>query len=334
MRYDIAVIGNDEAAFEVSWAARKAGLRTLAVLPEQRHSSWMVGQALMRLTGELLQDRSFSRQRNLRRSGSPRLLQRLVAGALTRETREHMLLLDRAGADFVSGEVRLQSRSRLAISSGAELKRFAVETINLVIATGVRRSGLHRPLGLVPWLRPETVLNGWRLPEMIAFLGGDVVGAGLAALFGLFGSSSSLLTVEDENSAALELAHAAGVRIVAHPSHLGLSSEGSPREFSGTVVDCRRVTGFTDHLGLPSVGIEPDEHGQLWCAANLETWCEGVFGAGDVIGFSSTVTKHPTDQAERILNRIQHRIPRPHFLRTFQIPGNSGTSQATRARSR
>ncbi len=45
MKYDIAVIGNDEAAFEMMFVAAAAGQKTLAILPESRHSSWLMGQA-------------------------------------------------------------------------------------------------------------------------------------------------------------------------------------------------------------------------------------------------------------------------------------------------
>ena len=113
----------------------------------------------------------------------------------------------------------------------------------------------------------------------------------------------------------LELASAAGVSIGTCLTDIGCGDESSLFKGVADIVDCRRAVGFTEHLGLSSVGIETDEHGQLWCASNLETWSTGIFGIGDVVGFSSDVSKHPTDQAQRILNRITHRIRQPHFLR-------------------
>jgi hypothetical protein len=137
----------------------------------------------------------------------------------------------------------------------------------------------------------------------------------MAALFSLFGVETRLLANSDDSCAMLELAQAAGVLVTHKASEPGLN-ESNP--FSGSnsdIVDCRRVAGFTNHLGLSGIGIEPDEHGQLWCADNLETWCPGVFGIGEVVGFSSEISNHPTEQSHRILNRITHRIRRPHFLR-------------------
>ena len=314
MRYDILVIGNDEAAFEILCAAGAAGQRVMAVLPEQRHSAWMISQALRRLVSEILLDRSAARRNLLLHSGTPRLLQRLIASALTEEYSDHLQLLERVGVDVILGEARVQTRSSVLVTSGIDFRRTSVIADNLVIGTGIRRTAMHRPLGLLPFHRPESLLSGIRMPKTLCLLGGDDLGSGLAALFSLFGVDTRLLARNDRSCALLELAYAAGVTIGHHPSELGLNGDTAFSSVTADVVDCRRAVGFTEHLGLPGIGIEPDEHGQLWCAGNLETWCEGVFGIGDVIGFSSDIAKHPTEQADRVLNRILHRIPRPHFL--------------------
>ena len=84
MRYDIAVVGNDEAALEMAFVAGSAGDRVAMAIPEQRHSSWMMENALRRLVSELSVDDTSVRRSLLRRSGSPRLLRRLLGeGALT-----------------------------------------------------------------------------------------------------------------------------------------------------------------------------------------------------------------------------------------------------------
>ena len=155
MRYDIAVIGNDEAAFEMLCVAASSGQRAIGVLPEQRHSSWMVSQAIRRLVGQLLVDRSRSRQRQLSRSGSPGLLRRLIASALTAETQEHVALLEGLGVDVLLGEARLENRNTVVVSSGSACCRTAIQARNTVIGMGVRRTAMHRPLGLVPFHRPD-----------------------------------------------------------------------------------------------------------------------------------------------------------------------------------
>jgi NAD(P) transhydrogenase len=315
MRYDIAVIGNDEAAFEILCIAGSSGQRSVAILPEQRHSAWIVSLALRRLVGQLLVDRSESRQRMFQQSGTPRLLHRLLAAAMTAEVMDHVTLLEGLGVDVLIGESRLQSRNSIVVTSGMDCRRTLVNADNVVIGSGIRRTAMHRSLGLVPFLQPESLLTGSYLPRTLCLLGGDSVGAGMAALLSLFGVETRLLLCDSDSTAMCELAQAAGVKIRHRIEDLGWSEERRLAMEAADVVDCRRAVGFTDHLGLQSVGVEPDEHGQLWCASNLETWCAGIFGIGDVVGFSTEISRHPTDQAHRILNRILHPVPRPYFLR-------------------
>ena len=82
MRHDIAVIGNDQAAFEMLNLAARAGRTALAVLPESRHSAWIVAQALRRLVSGLLVDYSPQRRRMLSQTASPKLLHNLIARAI------------------------------------------------------------------------------------------------------------------------------------------------------------------------------------------------------------------------------------------------------------
>ena len=314
MRYDIAIIGNDEAAIEMACVASGAGKRAAMALPEQRHSSWMMEQALRRLVTELSVDFTTGRRSLLRRSGTPRLLQRLLAGAINSETSDAIELLERLGVDVLPGESRFLSRSSIAITSRICCKRTVVSANNIVIGTGVRRTAVHRPLGLLPFRRVESFLEGRSLPESLIVLGGEDFGAGFASFLSLFGVHTSLLARENSDCDLLELAEGAGVQIVHHPAELGLTGDGPDSFDDQQIMDCRRTLGFTEHLGLPAIGIEPDEHGQLWCAAHLETWCSGVFGIGSVVGFSADEACHPSIQAERVLNRIQHGIQRPYFL--------------------
>lgn len=316
MRYDIAVIGNDEAAFEMLCVSSAARLKTVAVLPESRHSAWLMSQALRRVVSGLLVDQSRARRELLQRTGSPKLLQRLVAGAVADEVREHIRLLERLGVDVRLGEARFGTRREVTVASGTDLSRTRIQATSVVIATGVRQTGLHRPLGLMPCQRPESVFEGTRLPRQLCIVGGGDLGAGLAGLLSLFGVQTKLLTRADDTSALQMLAATAGVQIGQHPTELGLPQNVTLAPAAEGILDCRRSVGFTEHLNLSAIGVEPDENGQLWCASHLETWCSGVFGLGDVVGFTPDAAVSPSRQADRVLNRITHRIPRPHFLRT------------------
>lgn len=316
MCYDLAVIGNDEPALEMLCVAASAGQKTVAILPESRHSSWLMAQALRRLVVGLLVDQTESRRGLLERSGTPRMLQRLITRALVSEVTDHTRMLERLGVDVILGEARFSSRNKLTISRGVDFSRADISAVNIVVGTGVRHTAMHRPLGLLPFQRPEALFEGVELPKTLCIIGGDDFGAGLCALFSLFGVDSRLLAREDNTSAMLELATLVGVTVAHHPEEIGLGDFGPGSSRVTDIIDCRRAVGFTEHLNLPTIGVEPDENGRLWCAGSFETWCSGVFGIGEVIGFSSNESLHPTRQAERILNRMTHRIRPPHFLRS------------------
>lgn len=324
MRYDIAVIGNDEAALELLIMAGAAGKRVLAILPEQRHSEWMVSTALRAIVEQLLNDRIESRRPTPARRATPGLVKRLLANALTAEVMNYMRILERLGIDVRPGEARLLTRDSVMVTSGMECTQTVYNAENIVVGSGTRRTATHRPLGLLPFSRPESILSGPVFPEALTVLGGDQLGAGFAALLSTFGVKSELVSPDRSNCAMQELALAAGVQIVDENNVDAYVQRRSTYVPGEEVIDFRKSVGFTEHLGLAEVGVEPDELGRLWCASTLETWCTGVFGIGDVVGFSADISRNPTDQARRILNKISHRIRRPHFLRT-RVMGFSGT---------
>ncbi|APZ90898.1 Soluble pyridine nucleotide transhydrogenase [Fuerstiella marisgermanici] len=318
MSYEIAVIGNDEAAFEVLFLAAASGKRTVAILPELRHSAWLVGKAFRSLISDLLVDRTPARKRMFATSGTPRLLRTLVARAVAHETRTHVQVLQKLGVDVLLGEARFESQNDVTVAQAAVNRRDSMTSRHIVIGTGIRRTAMHRPLGLMPFHRPEALFAGRRLPGSVCIVGGSDFGIGLASLVALFGVDTRLVAREDTASVALELAHAAGVQIGNHPSEIGIRNLGEPfSNLRADVVDCRRSVGFTQHLNLEVVNVEPDENGQLWCAENFETWCSDIFGVGDVVGFSPDTALDPVIQAERVMNRIVHALPRPHLSRQF-----------------
>lgn len=317
MKYDVVVIGNDEAAFEMLNLAAVSGHRTAAILPELRHSSWLAAQALRRLTADLLTDRTLARRQLFLRSASPRLLQSLLSRAIAEEIREHMSLLERLGVDVRLGEASLSTDAdgRPVIHCNRRL----LTPKYTVLATGVQQTATVRAIGQVPFHSPEAIFSGRRLPPSVQIVGGGDFGIGLAALTSLFGVATSLLTDETESAVMLELAESSGVHLIDRLRIDPTADRGSAA--AGDIVDCRRSIGFTEHLNLASVEIEPDENGRLWCGEALETWRSGIFGVGDVVGFCSDGELSATEQAGRILNRIQSALPRPHLLNAFTAAG-------------
>jgi NAD(P) transhydrogenase len=320
MQFDLAVIGNDEAAIELGLAAATSNVNTVVVLPESRHSSWITSMALRRLVSGLLVDRCQLRRQLFQRSGTPGLIQRLLRTSMTDEIQEHARLLRAAGASVIIGEAGFCSSEELTVSTGIDCRRRQINASTIAIATGTRFAPCHRSLGLVPRATPESLLEGVTLPKQLAILGGGDFAAGLAAVFSIFGVTSTVELDVPIHTAAADLAEAAGVRIISRQSESRVFSadESAPSGQPDCVVDCRAELGFTDHLRLNTVGIEPDERGQLWCSASFETWCENVFGIGDVVGFGSSASLSAAQQAARVLQRIRHRVRAPHFLRLYR----------------
>jgi NAD(P) transhydrogenase len=318
MSYDIAVIGNDEAAFEMLHLAAASKRKTLAILPETNHSAWFLGHALQRLVTNLLVDQTPQRKQMFKKTGTPRLLQSLLSRAIVKEIADQTQLLESVGVDVMLGETRFLGQRDLAVSLGVTCSREIIQARHIVIGTGIRRTAMHRPLGLMPFHRPESLFAGQRLPETVCVAGGGEFGAGLSALMSLFGVEVRHIAREDNTSTMLELALTSGVIIGYTPTDVGLPHIGSPdSDQRAIVVDCRRSAGFTDHLSLDAINVEADENGKLWCGSGFETWCGGVFGIGEVVGFSSDTALKPTLQAERIMSRITDIIPRPHLLDAF-----------------
>lgn len=316
MTYDIAVIGNDEAAFEMLNLAAGSGLKCVALLPQVRHSSWLVSQALRRLVSDLLVDRTRQRRHIFARVGRPALLKSLLLRSVAAEMEEHIQMLETIGVDVVMGEASVAGKP-----SGNGLLQINCEARSIdarfvAVCTGVRRAAMHQAGGVNRFHDPTWLLSGRRMPKSVAVIGGGEFGAGLAALTSLFGVDTRLVARQDKSSVMLELAASAGVQSGQHPADVGLNSRLDSVD-AEDVVDCRRSIGFTEHLNLNALSVEPDENGQLWCAGNLETWYPGVFGAGSVVGFSPDSTLQSTIQAERIMSRILHKTPRPHMLREF-----------------
>ncbi len=316
MKFDLAIIGNDEAALEMSCVAAIAGQSTVAIMPESRHSAWMLAQALRRVVTDLLVDQTPIRRQRMHASGTPRMLRNLLTTAIVTETTDQIRLLDNVGVHVILGESRILSATELMVSTGIDYGRRSIRASNIVIGTGVRHTAVHRPLGLMPFHRPESLFEGTRLAETLTIVGGDQLGAGLAALFSIFGVETRWLSQQTADVAMAELAVDAGVRIEQPDLHDEYLQDELFSRSACDVVDCRRTLGFTENLNLNVLGVEPDENGQLWCSSSMETWCTGVFGIGSVVGFTSNAPSSARRQADRILNRMTHRIPRPHFLRT------------------
>lgn len=302
MRYDLAVIGNDAAAFTMVDSAVRVGHRVLLVIPEHRHSAWLCSQAMNRLVTNMIADGFDVRERLQHHKATPGLLSRLLKSAIVDELTDLIAPWNHASVDVVLGELRIIESGCLAVHSQTSGAITLHESKAIVIATGIRWSSSHSPFGVLPGRGPESLLSGSRLPSRVTVLGGQAFGLGLASLLNQVGVASTVVGDVDRDDVSFELALSSGVSVVSEDC----ADDCLPMESQGhTVIDCQRAIGLTSHLNLRTVGVEPDENGRLWCDENLQTWGRGIYGIGEVIGFSTRCGLSLNEQASSILGHLR-----------------------------
>lgn len=314
----LTVIGNDEAAIEVVGLASNTGRNVVWIQSERYHSSWILSQALRHLVGSLLSENSVGRRNQLSRLGSPGLLRRLISSALSQELQDLRNLVEKFGACVLTGEPRFDSAGHLHLSSESSSHPALSMRGPRVVATGARYTMLSEHSHTSTMMSIEQFLEGRVLPQHVCILGGDGVGAGIAALLNLFGRQCSLITTGSHADALTEMAIDAGVSVTDYSARMLLAEENFGQTTS-TTIDCRRKVGSTSHLALENIGVEPDEQGQLWCSDALETWCPGIYGAGEVVGFSPVPTDNPTKHALLILNHLEGARQRRSGIRPEKV---------------
>lgn len=302
MAYDLTVLGNDAAAFEMVAAATRDGHRVLLVIPEHRHSSWICVQAFRRLVTSMVADRFCVSERLHQRTATPGLLARLLKSAIVDELSELTAQFDSTLVDVVFGESRIIEPGCLAVHCQTSGAITLNESRSIVIGSGIRWACSHSPFGVLPGRGPESLLTGTRLPSQVTVLGGHSFGLGLASLLSQVGVTSTVVGDVDRDDVSLELALSSGVSVIRAECPDDCLSMGSR---SSALIDCQRAIGLTGHLNLRMIGVEPDENGRLWCDENLQTWGRGVYGMGDVVGFSTRCGLSVNEQASSILRHLR-----------------------------
>ncbi|HAV33698.1 MAG TPA: hypothetical protein DCX79_16990 [Planctomycetaceae bacterium] len=298
----LTILGNDQPTLQLSLAAVRSGHPVRCVFPEVRHSAWLIGQALRRLLLRLLADSPASRRTLNSTGGGMPLLRALLRRALADEVIDQRSQLSAAGVTVLFGEAAFRRPGQLTLHSSQRRQPAVIDFTCCVIVSGVRHllpeSDAQRNI-----MDTERLFQQAHQPPELCVLGGDEVSLGVAALFSLFGSSVELFAEGDLPETMAELAEHAGVRMRARMATAPLSA-GIQVPAERTVLDCRRAVGFTEHLNLTSIGVETDDCGRLWCSNRLETWCQHVFGAGAVVGFTAAGFSSVTAQIEAILQQV------------------------------
>ncbi len=183
------------------------------------------------------------------------------------------------------GEEELLSAHRILIATGSQPKRpelFRVESPVVYDS--------------------ESILKLPQIPKTLMIVGGGVIGVEYACIFAAFNVQVTLLDEGDRllpfmdrevSSSLLAALRASGVdvRLGEQVSEFKTGEKLEVLLKSGNalaaeaVLVCTGRTGNTAGLNLRAAGIVPDERGFIRVGAFGETGAEGVYAAGDVVGF-------------------------------------------------
>ena len=212
--------------------------------------------------------------------------------------------LDRSGVTVFRGRGRLAGPGSVSIDTIEGTSR-TLTADRVLLAVGSRP---NRP-DTIDFTHPALVdstgiLNLERMPRSLVVIGGGVVGSEYASIFAQMGVE---VTIVEPRSTVMRFLDVecrellidqmkeTGVTFKFNrtPETISGLPEGTARVLldDGTTVNADVVLwalgrdGNTDDLGLETVGIVPEKRGLLTVDEHYRTTAEGVWAAGDVIGF-------------------------------------------------
>lgn len=280
MRFDLLILGDTPDAWCAAEAAARLGRRTAVLRHDREGDGGEAGvAAILSVYGPASQVEVAGTQ-------TPHVLwQKAVA----RHERSISEACRAYGIRSWRGPVRLTDTSSAEVA--IEGDALAFEADRMLIATG---SAARRPTGVEHNRRvlvPEDAARLSESPETLLVIGGNRTARAFAQFFMAAGSAVSL--IDAPGGFGLENALAEGLRVVAGE----VATVGSDRDAAQVRLTDRRQLvadavlfaadrpGATAGLRLDTAGLEPDEHGRLWCDDEGHTWVRGISAAGEVVGY-------------------------------------------------
>jgi len=330
MNFDVIVLGTSSEALEAAVAAGRLGARVALVEP------WMpdwfapggAPQWLQRMRDSIAScTRTVFPDSPRRRSQaglpSPAVL---AEEAVEREACAHRVVqqrLDRLQVQSFAGKVRFLGADQVALQfSGREMR---LSSPLKIVATGSRT---EMPAWAVSdggrIFSVDEVATLREIPRSLMIVGGGATGLEASFLFSLLGTRVTLIDRRHRlpigpgvsGSTILRQLQRLGVRVLLD-SEVTMSSKNpdgsvSVELLSGDRLSAERLLvtterrGRTADLGLEELGVRLDERSRLWCDEQLQTWCSGLVGLGDVVGHPRELAESPLAPRELVWFLLGH----------------------------
>ncbi len=311
--YDVIVIGSGPAGEGAAMNSVKKG-RRVAVIEEQdlvggncTHKGTIPSKALRHSVKQIIE---FNTNPMFRDIGEPRWFsfpivlnraEKVIANQVMLRTNFYA----RNRVDVFFGRAEFADKNTLIVRGTANGDE-TLRARNVVIATGSR-----------PYCPPDidfdhpriynsdTILKLSHTPRTMVIYGAGVIGCEYASIFAGLGVKVDLIDQRDrllsfldgEISDALSYHlrnNAVKIRhneeyesVVADQGGVIMTLKSGKRIHSDAFLWCNGRTGNTDGLGLDKIGLVANSRGQLEVDDHYRTGCEGIYAAGDVVGWPS-----------------------------------------------
>ena len=311
--YDLVVIGSGPAGEGAAINAVKQGLRVAVVddklLPGGNctHLGTIPSKALRHSVRRMMQYNNMPLFRSI---GEPRWfsfpeMMKAADDVITKQVEGRTKGYARNRVQIHNGHARFTNQNQISVV-GKDGKTLSIASKFFLIATG---SSPYRPED-INFDNPcvfdsDTILDLDSSPRNIIIYGAGVIGCEYASIFGGLGVNIDLIDnrdrllsfLDDEISDALSYHlrnHGCTIRhneeyetIIGDDHGVLLTLKSGKKIRADALLWCNGRTGNTDNMGLDNIGLQANSRGQLEVDDHYRTKVEGIYAAGDVVGWPS-----------------------------------------------
>ncbi|WP_421862292.1 Si-specific NAD(P)(+) transhydrogenase [Motiliproteus sp.] len=311
--YDVVIIGSGPAGEGAAMSAAKKGRKVAVVEIRDQlggnctHVGTIPSKALRHSVKQIIE---FNTNPMFRDIGEPRWFsfQKVLKRAekvISQQVMMRTSFYARNRVDVYFGQAQFEDANTVRIKHdqrGDDLLRAK----NVVIATGSRP---YKPED-IDFTHPriynsDSILELEYTPRTLIVYGAGVIGCEYASIFAGLGVRVDLIDTRDRLLSFLddEISDALGYHlrnngctirhneeydsVEADDRGVVLTLKSGKKIRSDAFMWCNGRTGNTDNLGLENIGLEADGRGQIKVDDHYRTEVEGVYAAGDVVGWPS-----------------------------------------------